>query len=151
MVMTIDTAWFSSGSASGGNSTSTTGPAMATTRPVLSSGSVTVIFGLLLQLGYGDAYGRLFDTGKRGLVAAARGQGLGATDDLDGLGGDGVLAGSVHDPGEVGDEFLGVVGGGLHGPLARRLLRCRGIQERGVHARFHVAREQCLQDRARIG
>jgi hypothetical protein len=40
--MSISTAWLISGSECWGNSTSTTGPAMATTRPSFSSGSVVV-------------------------------------------------------------------------------------------------------------
>ena len=49
-------------------------------------------------------------------------QRLGATDDLHDLGGDGVLAGPVHDPAQVLDQLVGVVGGRLHGPLAGGVL-----------------------------
>ena len=47
---------------------------------------------------------------------------------------------------EVGDEVFGVVGGGLHRPLPRRVLGRRRVEQRGVHARVDVARQQQLED-----
>ena len=68
--------------------------------------------------------------GLRGAVRPA--QGFGAADDLHDLGGDRVLAGAVHAPGEAGDEVFGVVGRGLHRPLPGGVLRRRGVEQRGV-------------------
>ncbi len=82
------------------------------------------------------------------LAAAER---LGAADDLHDLGGDRVLAGTVHDAGEVLDQFLGVVGGALHRPLLDGVLAGRGVQQRGVDAGLDVARQQRVEDRARVG
>jgi hypothetical protein len=47
---------------------------------------------------------------------------------------------------ELDDELLGVVGGGLHGPLAGGVLGGRGVEQRGVEAGLDVAGQQ----RARI-
>ena len=46
-----------------------------------------------------------------------------AADDLHDLGGDGVLAGTVHHPRERLDQLVGIVGGRRHGPLAGSVLR----------------------------
>src|SRR3954451_3183802 len=156
----ISTAKLISGSASWGNSTSTTGPAMATTRPSLRAplsvevvSAVTVIAGLLLfgfravleQIGIAalDRVGE--EVVDVALLPGA--QGLGPTDDLHDLGGDRVLTGAVHHAGEVHDQVVGIVGGGLHGPLARRVLRCGGVEQRGEHERLHVARQEEVEDR----
>src|ERR1700738_754547 len=86
-----------SGRLSRGNSTSTTGPMMATMRPslrpVLPAWAVTLTethscVGILVVLTLGQAFG--------------------APDDFHDLGRDGVLAGPVGDPLEAGDEFIGV-------------------------------------------
>ena len=77
------------------------------------------------------------------LVGAQR---LGAADDLHDLGGDGVLAGPVHDAAERGLELFGVVGGGLHGPLAGGVLRGRGVEEGRVDAALDVAGQQLVED-----
>src|SRR5690606_13775319 len=127
--MSKDRAVLIAGTASGGNSTSTTGPAMATTRPSFKVGvlSVTVMSDLQDQrvvvlaavAGAAMAAGEVEDV--EGLVGQEVGFGrlagaerLGATDDLHDLGGDGVLPGPVHDPAQLGDQLVGVVGGRLH-------------------------------------
>src|SRR5688572_29872963 len=124
------------GTASGGNSTSITGPAMATTRPSLRVDwlSVTVIRVSPVSVAGGEVFGVPLagdvehveglvgeEVGAAGLALA---EGLGPADDLHDLGGDGVLAGPVHHAAELGDQLFGVVGGGLHGPLL-------GGEERG--------------------
>ena len=43
---------------------------------------------------------------------------------------------------EAGDELVGVVGRGLHRPLAGRVLGRRRVEQRGVDARLDVARQQ---------
>src|SRR4249919_565599 len=106
----ISTAKLISGSASGGNSTSTTGPAIATTRPSLSSepvagvSAVTVISNLLrvgLSAGFEQVLATTFDVVGEEVVGdellLLGPQRLGAAHDLHDLGGDGVLAGAVHD------------------------------------------------------
>src|ERR1035437_8894367 len=96
--MSISTAWLISGNECGGNSTSTTGPAIATTRPVSRaafSGAMVICFSL------------------------SRAERFGAAHDFHDFGGDRVLAGPVHDATEVLSEFVGVLSGGGHGaPLA---------------------------------
>src|SRR6478672_10538133 len=117
-----------SGRASGGNSTSTTGPAIATTRPsfrVVSGVSAVIV--MMGSCGAGrSGVGRV--RGEQIRVAAFDGvgevvgvvlslaEGLGAGHDLHDLGGDCVLAGAVHHPAQAGDQVGGVVGGGLHRP-----------------------------------
>src|SRR5687768_10870216 len=138
----ISRAVLMAGTASGGNSTSTTGPAMATTRPSLRLSwwlvegvSVTVMASLLrgplrsparvLELVVQDVGGHQDVVGQE--VAPARlrrPQRLGPTHDLHDLGGDGVLPGPVHGPRVLRDQLFGVVGRRLHGPLL-------GGQERG--------------------
>src|SRR6478735_9827619 len=127
----ISRAWLISGSEPRGNSTSTTGPAMATTRPAFSSVvfSVTVIGGggssSRRSVGPGrlvqpvEVFGECVLGGEPArhqifLAALVRAQGLGAADDLHDLGGDGVLAGPVEHAGEGDGEVVGVVGRRLH-------------------------------------
>src|SRR5271169_3440866 len=93
--ISISTAWLISGSACGGNSTSTTGPAMATTRPASRECSGAIVIGYSLS-------------------GAER---FGAAHDFHDLGGDGVLAGPVHDPRQGLAEVVGVVRRGRHGAL----------------------------------
>src|SRR4051812_15067701 len=110
---------------------------MATTRPSFSSepsdlmsglavavmkapGSAVAVGGEEILVAGFDGVGKKVGVDER--TAAA--QRLGAADDLHDLGGDLLLAGPVHHPGEALDEVVGVVGRGLHGPLARRVLRC---------------------------
>ena len=84
-------------------------------------------------------------------LVLARAERLGPTDDLHDLGGDRVLTGPVHDDAEVLDELVGVVGCRLHRPLTERVLGGRSVEQRGVHARLDVARQQRLEDRRRVG
>src|SRR4051794_3715940 len=121
-------AWLISGSEPRGNSTSTTGPAMATTLPSLSSVSVeaavsvTVISVPRVQRIEKGVFG-VQAVEQEVVGAAARlPQCLRATDDLHDLGGDGVLAGAVHGAAEVRDEVFRIVGGRLHRPLAGGVL-----------------------------
>src|ERR1039458_8522715 len=96
MTMSTSTAWLISGNECGGNSTSTTGPAIATTRPVskvVFSGAMVICFSL------------------------SRAERFGAAHDFHDFGGDRVLAGPVHDATEVLSEFVGVVGGRRHRSL----------------------------------
>src|SRR4051794_11699456 len=114
-----------------GNSTSTTGPAIPTTRPSVKLVSVAESWVIVMTVGpsscacscqsaeYGAHVGRTvvqhLEIDDKTLVDA--GERLGAADDLHDLGGDGVLASTVHDAAEVLDQFLGVVGGALHRSL----------------------------------
>src|SRR2546430_12868517 len=154
----ISMAWLISGRASGGNSTSTTGPAMATTRPIFSSvparSSAVMVIGSAPLLSLGSLGGhadaeilaeRLF----RALSAVA--EGLGATDDLGDLGGDGVLSSPVHDAREAHGELVGVVARGLHRPLAGGVLGRRRVEQRGEDARLHVPRQEALHGLLRFG
>ena len=108
----ISSAKLISGSASGGNSTSTTGPAIATTRPSFSSVVVGGVGGdSHVQCSCSsDSRAGVEQVGVAGFdgvgeevvgasFAVDPAQRLGATDDLHDLGGDGVLAGAVHDCG----------------------------------------------------
>src|SRR5918994_1843397 len=130
-VTVISRAVLMAGTASGGNSTSTTGPAMATTRPSLSVAPVSVLVSVTdisvcssgLRARAAELVGQNVG-GHEGVVdqqvvpvRLGGAHGLGAADDLHDLGGDGVLAGPVHGPRVAGDEVVGVVGGRLHGPL----------------------------------
>jgi hypothetical protein len=152
------TALFSSGSAPRGNSTSITGPAMATTRPsFVAVGVSSVMVMRVMSPGVGaqrwnrrGGRGRnVADVVRRRLVAGV--EGFGAADDLHDLGRDRVLTGPVHDPAERLDQLFGVVGGGLHRPLAERVLGRCGVQQRGVDTGLDVAREQRVEDRLGSG
>src|ERR671910_612389 len=144
------------GTASGGNSTSTTGPAMATTRPSLSVAPVSVLVSVAviacaprcLPAGGFEAVGqdvggheRVVDQQVAALCLGGA-HGLGAADDLHDLGGDGVLAGPVHGPRVAGDQVVGVVGGRLHGPLLGGEERSGAVQQGGVEAGLRGARPQ---------
>src|SRR5450755_446543 len=150
--MSISSAKLISGSASGGNSTSTTGPKIATTHPSLSSvwgsavavmtaGAPGVSSGLVVVLG-------VVRVGVR--VTGALAQRFRATDDLHDLGRDRVLTGPVHAAAVREDQLLGVVGSGFHRALAGGVLRRGGIEQRRVHPRLGVAREQRLENRFRV-
>src|SRR4051812_25141573 len=122
------TAWLISGSAPRGNSTSTTGPAMATTLPSFSSVSVsaavsvTVMSVPRVERFEHEVFGNDLVEQQVFLAACRLPQGLGTTDDLHDLRGDRVLAGPVHGAAEVRDEVFRVVGRGLHGSLSGRVL-----------------------------
>src|SRR5579875_554773 len=153
-------AWLISGSAPGGNSTSTTGPAMATMRPSRSSlvsavaGSTAVMccsWSAVLDRGPGGSRRVRVFVGFGVVAGAAAAQGLGAADDLHDLGGDGILPGPVHDPGQAGHELVGVVGGRLHGPLAGRVLGRRGGEEGGQQLALQPAGQQPVEQLRRFG
>ena len=73
-------------------------------------------------------------------------QSFGAAHDLHDLGRDRVLTGAVHAAAEGGDEVVGVVGRGLHGALAGRVLRRGTVQQGRVDAGVDVARQQEIED-----
>src|SRR5436190_3004764 len=157
--ISISMAWLISGSASGGNSTSTTGPAMATTRPSFSSvparsSAVTVIGSTPLlsrrSLG-GHADAEVFAERLLRALLSVVAERLGATDDLGDLGGDGVLSGPVHHAREAHGELVGVVARGLHRPLAGGVLGSSRVEQRSEDARLDVPRQEPLQDLPRSG
>ena len=123
---------------------STTGPAIATTRPSFSFVSLSVMVMTAGSYEGGSGVRARCGRGVRDLVGL---QGLGAADDLHDLGGDRVLAGAVHDAREADDEVFGVVGRGLHGALASRLLGRGRVEQRRVDAGLDVARQEAVEDR----
>src|SRR5579872_2689362 len=139
----ISTAMFSSGREWGGNSTSTTGPAMATTRPSASSAPDRGAASTVVVMGCSVSCSRYLWRAVRGgpgsFAVGRLAQGLGTTDDLHDLGGDGVLAGPVHDSRQRLHELVGVVGGGGHGPLAGGVLAGRRLEEGAEHGRLGIA------------
>src|SRR2546430_6686775 len=155
--ISISMAWLISGRASGGNSTSTTGPAMATTRPSFSSvparSSAVMVIGSTPLLSRhslgGHAHAEVFAERLLRTLLSGVAEGLGATDDLGDLGGDGVLSGAVHHAREAHSELVGVVARGLHRPLTGRMLGRRRVEQGGEDARLHVPRQESFQDLAR--
>src|SRR5215216_6415245 len=152
--ISISRAKLISGTPSGGNSTSTTGPAIATTRPSFSSvparSSAVMVIGSTPSLSrcslcaYADAE-VLAERLLRALVPGVA-ERLGATDDLGDLGGDGVLSGPVHHAREAHDELVGVVARGLHRPLAGGVLGRRRVEQRREHTCLDVPRQEPFQD-----
>ena len=138
------------GQASGGNSTSTTGPAMATTRPSLSVRSVGLGHGHGAghSVGLEDARGR--EVGRIGRLASCRRPSASAPPTISMIS---VVMVSWRARfmmrREALDELLGVVGGGLHGPLAGGVLGRGGVEQGGVDAGLDVAGQQRLEDRRR--
>src|SRR5438552_11943178 len=151
---------------SGGNSMSTTGPAMETTLPSFRSPSrwsvrssaVTLIGRSLRELP--PERGTLshwscappLRSGARSYGSCLLGlaQGLGPAHDLHDLGGDARLAQLVGLDGQVLDQLFRVVGGRLHGPLAGGLLGGGGVEHGGKHAGLDVARDEPLEDGPRL-
>src|SRR5487761_2625649 len=121
ITMSISTAWLISGNECGGNSTSTTGPAIATTRPV----SRVVLSGAMVIC-----------------CSLSRAERFGAAHDFHDFGGDRVLAGSVHDAAQRLAEFIGVVGRCGHGALLTGVERCRTLQQGREDLTFESARRQ---------
>src|SRR5712691_4426968 len=157
--ISISMAWLISGRASGGNSTSTTGPAMATTRPSFSSvparSSAVMVIGSTPLLSRrslgGHPYAEVLAERLLRALLSTVAEGLGATDDLGDLGGDGVLPGPVHHAREAHGELVGVVARRLHRPLASGVLGRRRVEQRGEDARLHVPRQEPFQDLLRSG
>src|SRR5664280_689264 len=117
--MSISTAWLISGNEGGGNWTSTTGPGIATTRPVSSSvlsGAMVICFSL------------------------SRAERFGAAHDFHDFGGDRVLAGPVHNARQRLTELVGVLGRRGHGALLT------GVERRRP---FEQCREDLALERAR--
>src|SRR5919106_3191083 len=140
-------ATYSSGSWSGENSTSTTGPITRTIRPFDRSFPpplpvASLLSSLAIALTTPPTNRSLF---RRRL------QRLGAADDLADLGGDLALPGLVGHPGEDLDQVLRVLGRGLHRPPPGRVLRRRGLEHRGVDLRVHVPGQEVVEDRRRPG
>src|SRR3984957_6425631 len=129
--MSNSTSKLISGSACGGNSTSITGPAMATTRPSSSARPVVP-----------SALSAVVVMRSSSLRLAER---LGSADDLHDLGGDGVLTGAVPDAGQGADELVRVLGGGGHGALLGGEERGRPLQQGGEDLRLERPGGQLLQ------
>src|ERR1700722_7266955 len=128
MTMSTSMAWLISGNECGGNSTSTTGPAIATTRPVSR-----VVFSGAMVIGF----------------SLSRAERFSAAHDFHDFGGDRVLTGSVHNATEVLSEFVGVVGGGRHRALLTDVEGGCPFQERGEYLAlecFRGERGQQLRD-----
>src|SRR5580692_9591742 len=124
MTMSTSMAWLISGNECGGNSTSTTGPAIATTRPVsrvVFSGAMVICFSL------------------------SRAERFGAAHDFHDFGGDRVLASPVHDATEVLAEFVGVLRGRGHGALLADVERRRTFEERGEDLALECLGRQSLE------
>src|ERR1039458_8949008 len=122
--MANSTAWFISGNECGGNSTSTTGPEMATKRPVsrmVLSGAMVICFSL------------------------SRAERFGAAHDFHNFGGDRVLAGSVHNARQVLAQLVGVIGRRGHGPLLADVKGGRSFEQRREDFAFEGPRGQRLQ------
>src|SRR5258705_2821805 len=146
------------GSVPRGNSTSTTGPAIPTTRPSVNSVSVAtgeslvIVMTCALSLSNraecrGSVGGTVVeDFEVDDVVFVAAGQCFGTADDLHDFGGDRVLASAVPDAAEVLDQFLGVVGRALHRSLSKRVLAGRGVEQRCVDTCFDVLRQQRVED-----
>ena len=136
-----------SGSACGGNSTSMTGPAIATMRPFsrrsLRCGSVATVVIRLSSVAMGIV--------ELMMGAAAGSESLGTADDLHDLGRDGVLAGTVHDPPQGLEQLVGVLGGRRHRPLAGGVLGGRRLQQRGVDEGLRVVRDEPGQELLGVG
>src|ERR1700691_5214831 len=125
MTMSTAMAWLISGSECGGNSTSTTGPAIATTRPVsrvVFSGAMVICFSL------------------------SRAERFGAAHDFHDFGGDRVLAGPVHDATEVLSELVRVVGRGGHGALLADVKGRRAFQQCGEDLALERLGRERLQE-----
>src|ERR1700689_339867 len=130
ITMSTSTAWLISGNECGGNSTSTTGPAIATTRPVsrvVFSGAMVICFSL------------------------SRAERFGAAHDFHDFGGDRVLAGPVHDATEVLAELVGVVGSGGHGALLTGVKGGRALEQRREDLAFEGPRRQRLEQFGDLG
>src|SRR5665213_2301476 len=107
---------------------------MATTRPdcrvlaLVGSGAVVVMSVRLPWCSGGKSKWAWSDSGlddQTALVLVGAGpQRLGAADDLHDLGGDGVLAGPVHDPRVLLDQLFGVLGG-------RRIIKKKNKKHEG--------------------
>src|SRR5665213_870546 len=117
--MSISSAKLISGSASGGNSTSTTGPRIAMTHPSFKGASDSWVWGsavaVMAALAPGVSSGLVVVLGGVHVVVVvgALAQCLGATDDLHDLRRDRVLPGPVH-PTSIGeDQVFRVVGRSL--------------------------------------
>src|SRR5918999_2075972 len=140
-------ATYSSGSWSGENSTSTTGPITRTIRPFdrsfppsLRPASPLPSLAIVL----------ITPPPSRSLLGR-RLQRLGAADDLADLRGDLALPGLVGHSGQDLDQVLRVLGRGLHRPPPGRVLRRRRLEHRGVDLRGHVSGQEVVEDRRRPG
>src|SRR6476659_10062922 len=143
----VSAVWIS-GSPSGGNSTSTTGPITRTTRP---AGLVPFPFSFAMSALSSSLVERL--AGQH--VALGRGGGgrqrLRATHDLRDLRGDLRLAGLVGDPRVGLDQLVRVVGGRLHGPLPGRVLRRGRLEQRREHPHLDVPRDEVVENGLGVG
>src|SRR5487761_2281371 len=109
ITMSISTAWLISGNECGENSTSTTGPAIATTRPV----SRVVLSGAMVIA-----------------ISLSRAERFGAAHDFHDFGRNRVLARAVHDAREALAELVRVLRRGGHGALLGGVEGGRALEER---------------------
>src|SRR6516162_1763059 len=126
-----------SGICSVANSTSTTGPvtrATWPTRPASSPAPPVAWFSWVAVISTSLA------------PRESLGQRVGAPDDLADFLGDLRLAGFVGLAGELLEQFVGVVGGRLHGAPPRRDFGGRALQQRVVDPVLHVPREKSIQN-----
>src|SRR5690606_10440017 len=140
-VFSTFSASYTLGTASRGNSTSTTAPMIWTILPwliLVSSDS------LMLLCWSGAAHCR---KPAPAWMGSDRG---GAAHDLGNFLGDRRLAGLVVDQLQVVDQLVGVVGGGLHRHHARGMLGGDVLQHRLVHQRLDVARQHVVEHRRRV-
>src|SRR5680860_463214 len=131
-----------SGSLSGGNSTSMTGPVMVRMRPSLvpsplSSSSFT------RSSAIANCAFLLLSAGGR--AAAGRAQRLGPAHDFHYLGCDLGLSGLVVGAGQAVHEVICVVGGRLHRPPTRGMLGCSRLQESLQDQALDVARQEVVE------
>ncbi|OEI69570.1 acetylglutamate semialdehyde dehydrogenase [Curtobacterium sp. ER1/6] len=87
----------------------------------------------------------------RGPLLLLRREGVGAADDLGDLLGDLGLTRVVRETGELADERVGVVTGGLHGLLAGGVLGSGRLQHGVEDAALDVHREQRVEDGVGVG
>src|ERR1700722_7631544 len=136
----ISTAMLISGNAWGGNSTSTTGPVIATTRPSSNCALAACVSSVIVV------------TESSSLRVAER---LGPADDFHDLCRDRVLAGAVHDATQRSDELVRVVRRGGHRPLLRGEERGRRLEQRredlGLDGARGQIRQQLLGVRLELG
>src|SRR5210317_642838 len=128
MVMSVCSALYIAGSASWGNSTSTTGPVTRATRPVVVA-FVVAVFVISLSLSL-----------------LRRSEGVGAAHDFGNLLGNFSLASVVRQAGVFTDQLVGVVTGRLHRLLASSVFSRRGLQHGGEDSVLDVDRKQGIQN-----
>src|SRR5271155_3399611 len=133
----------SSGTEPRGNSTSTTGPVIRTTRPLVSVLLEFFDFSVCLVVA------AISSSLLMGLFSGI-GERVCATDDFADFLGDLGLPFTVGLESQGFDEIVGVVARRLHCPLTRCQLGRSGLEQRRIHAGRQVARQQRPEQRRRI-